>query len=92
MNIHNELEACMDCVQLIANGEVPHDWTDAQIEEWESRIEERWKDSETHAVIGGEEDTEAYFSWRPCGYCGSSLGGDRYPIALLCNHDECKGE
>lgn len=89
MHIHAEFKVCADCVQLIANGELPPHMTDDEVEAYLKRIETRWGDLQGHAVLAGEENEEASFSSVSCGYCGERRAGDRYPAAILCSHEEC---
>jgi hypothetical protein len=71
-----ELEGCTDCVMYLANGEVPEDNVDG----WSAEaVDAKWQGY--HLCVAGEEDSEEYFSWQPCGVCGSTLGGNRYPCA-----------
>ena len=71
-----ELEGCTDCIMYLANGEVPDEsesgWTPGA-------IERNWPGY--HVTVAGDENSEEHFSWRPCGVCGSTLGGNRYPCA-----------
>ena len=70
-----ELEGCVDCVMYLANGDVPEEPNGWSAE----AIERNWKGYQV--VVAGDETTEEYFSWQPCGVCGSRLGGNRYPCA-----------
>ena len=79
------LDVCVDCVQLIANGEV----IDAEGEdiagEHAERMEQQWPDA--HLTLGATDcehcpdehgqDCEPWFAWSPCDGCGSTLGGNR---------------
>ncbi len=78
-----ELSGCMNCVQLLANGEFPPDNTPEQDAALEVAIEMQWPSAEWHVVVAGDENSENEFSWRPCDVCGSTLGGDRYPCAAF---------
>ena len=85
MNIHQEdLEVCVDCTQLIANGE---DHTEEQ--DLEKKIEKQWGELAGHLVMSCDEGCEGEFSWRPCDGCGSTLGGDRHKATVLCEHEGC---
>jgi hypothetical protein len=75
-----ELEGCEDCIMFIANGDEPDDnpqgWSPDQ-------IEANWPSKTYNLCIGGDGETESYFSWRACDCCGSRLGGSRYPVVAL---------
>lgn len=79
-----EIEVCTDCLMAAANG--LHGW----------ECDEDWLDAYETAckTYGGDpipvsEDSEngwscnGHFSWSPCEFCGSKLGGDRYPAVLM---------
>lgn len=34
-------------------------------------------------VSNTDENFEPYFSWHPCDVCASSLGGNRFPVAII---------
>lgn len=68
-----EGECCEDCMLMIANGDGEQDTADA--------IAKRHPIG--HAVMACAEDCEGWFSWRACEACGSSLGGNRHPFAVL---------
>jgi hypothetical protein len=74
-----EIEVCVDCASLIANG----DTTGIDDPEREAEvlaqagIPEGW-----HVALDCPEDCEGGFSWSPCGACRSPLGGDRHPAVL----------
>jgi hypothetical protein len=55
------------------------------LDDWERRVRQfdATENGKYDVVVAGDEDTESYFSWTRCDYCGSDLGGDRYPIAFL---------
>ena len=88
MNVHNEIEVCSDCVQLIANGEMPVDNTGAQDDAMLAAIQSNWGELAVNICLG---DTEEYneFSWSACDCCDSRLGGARYPAVVLCDHADC---
>jgi hypothetical protein len=59
----------------LANGEVPE-----EANGWSPEtVERNWLGYTV--CVAGDENSEEYFSWRPCGVCGSTLGGNRYPCA-----------
>ena len=78
------LEICVDCLMLLANGEVSdgegNDLTDAHA----ARMQAVWRDTEitlghlSEPNDDGEYDEpEPWFSWSQCDGCRSNLGGDR---------------
>ena len=90
----DELEFCVDCVMLIANGEVfDSDGNDigpsvanAQTAIWGTGINGAMGlvlNSHCKECIGEEEACEGWFSWSSCDGCGSTLGGDRQPGAHI---------
>ena len=68
-----EGECCEDCALYIANG----DATD----EHAARVDSNWPDG--GLVLACAEDCEGWFSWSECDCCGSRLGGNRHPFAVL---------
>lgn len=77
-----EGHVCADCASAIASGDesgVPEDMYD----EWLAGIEATTLFEVGAVVLACEEDCDGYFSYSPCDYCGSRLGGDRHPIAVL---------
>lgn len=88
MNSHtSEIEytgwACSDCACLIANGETPPEMDEDQTKEWLTGIEDRWPNGSIHAALACEEETHIEFSFAPCQYCGSHLGGARCPFVVF---------
>jgi len=75
MKVVDEGMACVDCVMMIANGELPHDCDEERQKELEA-IDIGW------CVSGGDEDHDE-FSWSSCDVCGSTLGGSRDKVVLL---------
>jgi hypothetical protein len=69
---------CADCVHVAASGAPTYDgYADTGHGERYGRGVNEW---------GGEpysDDTEPYFSWSPCVFCGDPLGGDRYNGTVL---------
>lgn len=79
--VADELEVCVDCAQLIANGST-EGLTDSQIEDIEiglNRIEGHW----TLTYNPETEDDYICFSRRQCDGCLSYLGGSRFRAAVL---------
>jgi hypothetical protein len=70
--------ACADCIAWIANGDVPEDRPALAAD-----IKRVWGDAARHLVYSGGEDAEPSFSWSPCECCGSRLGGNHEPFAVL---------
>tara|TARA_R100000664_G_scaffold1793_2_gene4687 strand:- start:4130 stop:4462 length:333 start_codon:yes stop_codon:yes gene_type:complete len=92
------LSACSDCLLFVANGDEPEgdDTLPARIEsEWTVSDYTCDRHAAVHGslwweiVCGGEHESEADedgslgFSWRHCECCGSTLGGDRYPLTAI---------
>ena len=73
VEVIDEGMCCVDCIQMIANGELPVDSTPERDKELEA-ISTEW-------CMGEGDDDE--FSWRDCDVCGSSLGGTRFPVVRL---------
>ena len=67
-----ELEVCVDCAMLIANGETPEGNPDFT-------LSPRWDGY--HVALNCPEDCEGSFTWSSCEGCDSPLGGDRHPAA-----------
>lgn len=74
--------ACIDCTMAIANGDFSS-MTDYDVARWNERVAAIALYELGTVVMACDEDCEGYFSWSSCDYCGSSLGGDRHPIAVL---------
>jgi hypothetical protein len=73
-----EMEVCVDCLVIDANGPDEVDPEAVARFEAASILNEGW----TYAN-NCPEDCEGWFSWTPCDYCGSTLGGDRHPAVLI---------
>lgn len=76
-----EINVCVDCTLLIANGEC----TDSDGNDIAERVAEAqtaiWGDAAGRIVL--TLDDEPFFSWSDCGGCGSTLGGDRMKAVVL---------
>lgn len=86
-----KISICVDCLMLLANGEVfdsdHHDITDSHSRDMElewpnteitlGRIRED-DETEEEFEANSELELEGWFSWQPCQGCGSHLGGYRY--------------
>jgi hypothetical protein len=66
----NDLFVCVDCGFYIAYGEVEN--PDPRWNEKDAGA--RW---DGYVVVNGDSDKDHEFSWSPCEYCGSTLGGTR---------------
>lgn len=75
-----DIEVCVDCLTIEANG--PDEVEPAAVERFARAMESATADGWTYANACPEE-CEGHFSWSPCDFCGSTLGGDRHPAALL---------
>ena len=76
---HTDLDVCVVCLHLLANGEF-NDGTDAA-ETAGSGMHRIWGDDTRHLIADG---TELGFSTWPCEGCGNTDHGDRYrAIALI---------
>jgi len=74
------LHVCVDCLMLLANGEVFDAHGDDITAQHAAKIDAIWGDTELtlgHVDAEEESDAEPWFSWQPCDGCGSTLGGDR---------------
>ena len=68
-----ELAVCNDCIDLIANGELPAD-TDQD-------TDQVLIDGTIGVMYDGEE---LGFSYKPCQCCNRKLGGDRFKAFKQC--------
>ena len=73
-----DIEVCVDCTMMLANGECEGLDTDS----WYHAVKAAGMTRFDVALNIGE-DTEPSFSWSACDYCGSRLGGDRYPAVVF---------
>jgi len=73
-----DLEVCVDCIMLLANGETGDEQETAA---HAAKINALWGD--TQLVPACDEDCEGWFSWSSCDGCGSTLGGDRHKAAAI---------
>lgn len=74
------LSICVDCLVFTANGDLPED--PARAAELTDAAE-RLHDEGYVLVPACPEDCEGSFSRSSCDGCGSTLGGDRHPGALI---------
>ena len=66
----SDLFVCVDCGFYIAYGE-----TDGADERWSEKDAGAGWDG--YHVVNGDSGKDHDFSWSPCDYCGSHLGGAR---------------
>ena len=85
--------ACVDCLILLANGDVPAEMTADEITEWQSRIDASTDGfnvtlgmlRDSHECPEGTDECECEtrtFSWSACDVCGSNLGGERHAVSF----------
>ena len=82
--IHYELDVCIDCLALIANGEC-----ETPDPGWDpSDVSDRWDGFHLMAACEPEnlETMCGSFSWMSCDGCGSTLGGERHQVIALPIH------
>lgn len=73
-----EIEICVDCLMMSANG--LHGWE--YDENWLKAYNSAVSEYGTEPVPNCGENCEGGFSWDPCDFCNSPLGGDRHPAVL----------
>lgn len=76
--ITHEIDICEDCLMASANGLYGWEYD----EEWLARYVEAC-DAYGDPIPNCGDDCEGSFSWSPCGFCGSTLGGYRHPAVIL---------
>lgn len=79
-----DINACGDCLQLTANGEINDGENTAR--DCARGQRELWGDDVRHFVCGGgrdDDDGERGFSWSACEGCGNTYGGDRYQMHVM---------
>lgn len=77
-----ELSVCVDCLAIAANGELGQGDTKADEAHAEAMSSQLMGDA-PWLVPACPEDCEGWFSWSRCDGCGSTLGGDRHPAAIV---------
>ncbi len=82
-----ELEVCVDCYLYAGMATEPGTSTTAQDDAC-TRIQRDNGDARITLYAGSLEGDEGegpepHFSWSPCEFCLSTLGGDRYPITVV---------
>ncbi len=73
--ICDDLQVCVDCAMLIANGEASPEHAE--------KVSEIWGDDCVNLVLSCGDECDESFSWSDCDGCGSSLGGTRHEAALI---------
>jgi len=68
-----KISVCMDCIMLLANGEVCDGNGDDIADTVAAQIQGIWED--VRLIPGGDD---LGFSWQDCQGCGTRLGGDRF--------------
>lgn len=68
---------------MIANGDGEAEQAD--------KIAARWPAPLQLVAAEDSDNPDGWFSWRPCEGCGSTLGGDRYGVAVLVDVDVAVG-
>lgn len=86
------LRICVDCLMLLANGDViDGDGNDITTEHG-AKMDEQWPDTEITLGCADpdcdDDGEECGFSWQPCDGCDSRLGGDRYHATAWINEKE----
>ena len=79
---YDELAVCVDCAMLIANGEVQDNGHDVTAEH-AAKVGAQWGDDTRNLVLSCPDECEGWFSSSSCDGCGSTLGGERHPAAVL---------
>lgn len=71
------IEVCIDCVTLLANGEVTDSLGEDITFEHAAKVERTWGTARLTLGSVDEEEREPWFSSLPCKGCGTALAGDR---------------
>lgn len=74
------ISICVDCAYASSNGfdtEFPEGFTESYV------ANANELGAEPSVICGDNEYLCGYFSWRPCEFCGSPLGGDRHTAVLV---------
>ena len=89
----SRLEVCVDCLQILANGDLGGVEEVRTTEEVVADMARVWGDLLGQITLGRtqeedeteeeyeeatESESEGWFSWSVCECCGSSLGGQRF--------------
>lgn len=75
-----DLSVCVDCLMMQANGTLGQG-DDAADHAHAELMAAQWPD---HDLANNcPEGCEGSFSWQSCDGCGSTLGGDRHPMAAF---------
>ena len=81
-NISHTGSVCIDCVMAIANADTSGI---DDVGTWAALVENTDATEDGKYTVVVDCDGEPYFSYWPCDYCGSSLGGDRHAVTFLEN-------
>lgn len=77
-HVLTEGECCVDCLTMIANGD-----DSGMTPERSAEVQKAIGECGGYPVASCGDDCEGGFSWSPCDLCGSRLGGERHPFAVL---------
>lgn len=80
-----EIDVCSDCLMIAANGTLGDEDQRAD-QAHADKIETEWSG---WLMVAG--DGEGWFSWHPCGGCGSHLGGNRYSATMMSTSGQREG-
>ena len=72
-----EIEVCLDCLQVSANGAPDYDGYDVS-----GHAEKYALAVKLYGAEPFSHDGDASFSWNCCQFCGDSLGGDRFTVSI----------
>jgi hypothetical protein len=78
MRTKYECMGCVDCLMLVANGDVPDERPSLSAE----MVAHMGADDVRHLCVGDSEKDDE-FSWSACECCGSTLGGSRHHFVVL---------
>jgi hypothetical protein len=67
-------DVCIDCYTVSAGNPI-EDWTPDEVPL--NRLDS------TEVAYPADDSDDGYFSMHPCPLCGSTLGGQRYTVAVL---------
>ncbi len=76
-----DVQGCVDCLMLAANGEFHPD----RSPEEDKKLENAFVSLADQGFSVTCGDGEGSFSWSACDICNTTLGGDRYQMHLIQN-------
>lgn len=80
----HDIDICVDCLMMLANGTIGGDATPAMDDLHLSLMELQWPSADGwHVSLNCDENCEGGFSWSQCEGCGENLGGDRHPAVAM---------